>query len=96
MRAWLFLLSGLLIWVVHFFGVYLIGSVFPGTAAARWLVGILTLACLAGAAFFLSLLAARWRSGGDPLSRWKDMLGLMGCGLALPAIAFQGLPAILG
>ena len=44
MRAWLFILGGLIVWTVHFFGLYVLASVFPDMAIARVLAGFLTLA----------------------------------------------------
>ena len=35
MRAWLFILGGLIVWTVHFFGLYVLASVFPLWRAAR-------------------------------------------------------------
>ena len=95
MKAWLLLLSGLLIWAAHFFGVYVIGSVFPGTSASRWLVVLLTVVCLIAAVAVLALLFTRRRDAGENLDRWKISLGMSGSGLAIPAIVFQCLPAVI-
>jgi hypothetical protein len=95
-KAWLLLLSGLLIWAVHFFGIYIIGSLLPGAVSARWLAAALTLACLAAVGFFISLLVVRQLNAHDDTDRWGGLLGLSGCGLSLAAIGLQAMPAILG
>nr|WP_314444274.1 hypothetical protein [uncultured Sphingomonas sp.] len=95
MRAWLLLLSGLIVWTAHFFAIYIAASVFPGSSLANWLTGLLTLVALAllAAAVFLS----KRRTGDhddDSLSRWLDSLALLGIALSAVAILYQGLPAL--
>jgi hypothetical protein len=95
MRAWLLLLSGLIVWTVHFFGVYTAASLFPGTSLARWLTGLLTLAALGllAAAVFLVKGNTTGRKD-DNLSRWLESLALLGAALSAIAILYQGLPAL--
>ena len=47
MRTWLLLLGGLIVWAVHFFGLYAAGEIGGETTAARLAVLALTLLCLA-------------------------------------------------
>lgn len=95
MRSWLLLLSGLIIWTVHFFGVYTAASLFPGTSHARWLTGLLTLAALGmlAAAVFL-VRGSTTERRDDNLSRWLESLALLGAALSAIAILYQGLPAL--
>lgn len=95
MRTWVVLLSGLLVWTVHFFGVYGAASVFPGTALARWLTGLITLLAL-GTLGLVSFPIVRRRGLGDngDLSGWIDGLALAGVTLSAIAIVYQGLPAL--
>lgn len=95
MRTWAWLLSGLIIWTVHFFGAYVIASLFPGTGLARWLVGFLTAICIGAAGLILALMVRRRRLRRDALDRW--MFALVGAGqvLAIVAMAYQGLPALI-
>ena len=46
MRAWALLLGGLIVWTVHFFTLYTIGSIFLTTPLARLLTILVTAACL--------------------------------------------------
>lgn len=96
MRQWLVLLSGLLVWTAHFFGVYIAASLFPGSVIARWLTILLTVAGLL-AVFLLGRRTLKtWRgASGDDMGQWIGGLALMGNALAGVAILYQGLPAIL-
>lgn len=87
MRAWAFMLGGMIVWTVHFFALYIAGSVFPGSATARILTGLITLACLAAAAL-LFVRALRCPPG---LAR---TLAAAGTALAAVAVVWQGLPAL--
>jgi hypothetical protein len=96
MRSWTFLLGGLLVWALHFFLVYGIASVFPGTTQARILTLAATLLCLGGALLLLRPAVWHWREAGrDGLSRWMSGVAAGGAALAVVAIVFQGLPAML-
>lgn len=96
MRAWLILLSGLLIWTGHFFGVYIAASLFPGTGIAKWLTGLLTLIALALlVALGLSLWTRPPERSDDVLPHWLNRLTLLGGAVAAVAILYQGLPALL-
>ena len=95
MKAWIFLLGGLLVWTAHFFGAYIIGSLFPGTELARSLVLALTLLCLGIAGLFVFLILRRKAAQNDTLDRWSSALAGSGHALAIVAIAYQGLPALL-
>jgi hypothetical protein len=90
-RAWSYLLGGLLIWTVHFFGAYIIASIFT----SRVLTGLLTILCLA-ASVLLAL--AAWRNKAtapDLFRRWMDWTAFLAAAIASVGILWQGLPAIL-
>lgn len=96
MRSWAILLGGLILWALHFFLVYGIASLLPGTTLARVLTIAATLSCLAAAALLMRPAWRRWRSADrDGLSRWMWGVSAGGAALALVAIFFQGLPALL-
>lgn len=96
MSAWAAMLGGLLVWAAHFFALYGIASLFPGMAAARWLTVAATLAALAAAGALLVQALRRRRAAPDhDLERWMAGLAALGSGIALVAIAYQGLPALL-
>ena len=95
MKAWAFFLGGLLVWAAHFFGVYIIGSLFPGTELARWLVLAVTLLGLGFAGAILFFLVRRRGAQRDALERWLLVLSGSGYALAIVAITYQGLPALL-
>lgn len=96
MRTWLLLLSGLIIWTLHFFGIYTAASLFPGTSLAKWLTGLLTLAALVLLAAVLFLLKGKLKDReSDSLSLWAHRLTLLSGALAGIAILYQGLPALI-
>lgn len=93
MRGWTFLLSGLIIWAVHFFALYAIASIFLTTPLARGLTLAVTLACLAvGSVLFVRTLQSELPTATD---RWMRSVALCGLGLAGTAIIWQALPALL-
>ena len=95
MKAWVFFLGGLLLWAAHFFAVYIIGSLFPGTELARWLVLAVT---LLGVGIAASILLFVMRGRGpehDALDRWLLALSVSAYALAVVGIVYQGLPAVL-
>lgn len=96
MKAWIFLLGGLIVWAAHFFAVYAIGSLFPGTELARWLVLAVTLLGVGFAGLVLLFLVRRRGARHDTLDRWLSVLSGSGYALAIVAITYQGLPALLG
>jgi hypothetical protein len=101
MRAWLFMLGGLVIWASHFLGVYLIASVADlvdeaDAAAARRTVGGFTLLCAAAAAAIGLGAWRRSRDDSDPVSRFTDWLAAASGAFAMIAVLWQGLPALVG
>lgn len=93
MRSWLLLLGGLLVWVVHFFALYAVGSIFLTTNLARGLTILLTIFCLAATA----VIARRASRGcpSDAENRWIRAVGLWSVGIGAVAILWQGLVALL-
>ena len=94
MRQWIILLGGLTVWAAHFFVLYGIASILPGSRAAAWLVLIATLtaAAAAGAVLHRALAMAR---GTDALERWSAQIGTVGAAVSLLAILWQAAPALL-
>lgn len=92
MRAWLFLLSGLLVWTAHFFGVYITASLFPGTSLAKWITAALTLVALIALGVLSTRALPLSRRGG--LSSWMGTLALAAVALSAVAVLYQGLPAL--
>ena len=96
MRAWLLLLGGMLMWTVHFFALYALGSVFESTAPARIGTGAVTIACLAADVWILILcVRTARRNDADTVIGWPARLGAPVATLSLVAVAWQGLPALL-
>jgi hypothetical protein len=95
-RAWAILLGGLVVWALHFFVIYGIGSALPGRPEARWLVVGVTLPALAADVLILrKTVGAGSRSGaGDPLERWISQGGAIGAAISLVAVAWQCVPAL--
>lgn len=101
MGRWLLLLGGLLVWLVHFLGVYGLASVgvVVGEAtgpAFLTAMGVLTLACAAANAAIGAVALRRLAAGGDELDRFIHGGGALGAGLSFVAVAWQGLPLLVG
>ncbi len=93
MRAWAYMLGGMIVWTVHFFAIYIVASVFLTTTVARMLTLVITLACLAADAWLI--LRLRVPSGGDEFREWMRKLALVGAGISTVAVLWQGLPALI-
>ena len=98
MRPWLFALGGLIVWTAHFLGVYAIASVADITPGAGWGWRAVTVAfsaaCLA-AAGALMIVALRRRPAQGDSSHLLKGLAVGGAALAMIAIAWQTLPALI-
>lgn len=98
MRAWGVMLGGLLVWAVHFLGVYgaaSIADLAPHQAGFwRGVAVVFTLACLA--ALWPVFVRARRDAAkaGEPADL-VGQLGQIGAVLAAIAIVWQGLPVLL-
>lgn len=92
MRAWLPLLSGLLVWAVNFFAIYVAVSLWPGSPTARIVAGVLALAGLAAVA----LIYLRLPTPRDGFEHWVDGIARIGLALAGVAMIYHGLTAALG
>lgn len=89
MKSWLILLGGLLVWTVHFFGLYAVAEIAP----RAWLVIALTAVCLAADVWLL--LFIRRLTKDDDFTAWRRSVALAGAGLSLLAVCWQALPAML-
>lgn len=97
MRAWAFMLGGMIVWTVHFFSLYIVASIFLTSLTSRILTVAITLACLAAAGLLLvRAQRAIRRARADAFSRWEAYLAALTAALALVAVLWQGLPAIIG
>lgn len=92
MMSWRLLLGGMLIWALHFFALYGIGSIWFSSFAPRVLTILVTLLCLGGEAWLVARLSRRT---GDHLDGWMRHLSLAMAGLASVAILWQAMPALL-
>lgn len=95
MRFWRSLLGGLILWTAHFFAIYIIASLWPGTFLARVLVLMATILALAVAGWRSMLVLRNMRAVPDDFTRWSRGLALLGYALAATAILYQGLPSLL-
>lgn len=96
MRAWAFMLGGLIVWTVHFFSIYIVASIFLTSDVARILTVLITLACLAADGVLLTSALRLLRGGGtDEAGRWNISLAALAAAISLVAVAWQGLPALL-
>jgi len=90
MKSWLILLGGLLVWTVHFFGVYALAEIAPRPA----LVIALTLLCIAADLWLL--FRVRLMPAAEPFSAWRRSVAIGGVALSLVAVGWQSLPAMAG
>ncbi|HEX2542927.1 MAG TPA: hypothetical protein VHM00_17825 [Caldimonas sp.] len=96
MPIWLLSLGGLLVWTVHFFGLYLIASIWLTTPTASVVAGVFTVACLGADAWLLWRTAPARRGGAiDPFDQWLLLLAFLGAALSALAVLWQGLPALI-
>jgi hypothetical protein len=101
---WLFVLGGLLLWAVHFLGVYLIASLadLSGRPDDRaWRAAGLAFSglCIVATATVLTIAVRRLRrphAQGDRTLRFLDQLAALGAGAALVALVWQALPLVVG
>lgn len=103
MRAWLYALGGLIVWAIHFVGVYVIASLGDTVSRADdlgWRMAGLAFSGLCALAALGLLTEAIWRQrlGGtpDPTSRFMAQLAALGGGAAFIAIVWQALPTLIG
>lgn len=101
MRRWLLLLGGMLVWGLHFGGVYAIASVADVVAradapAARLAVGGLTLVCLAANLLILNRAVKLVRAPRDDVDGLTGAVAALGAVLSIVGVAWQGLPALIG
>lgn len=100
MKRWGYILGGLIVWTVHFLGVYVIASVGDVAADAdhplsRAAVGMFTLACLIAAGGLTVVAARRWRRDGEEMG-FEHAVAATGGAVAAVSILWQGLPAVVG
>jgi hypothetical protein len=98
---WLLLLGGLIVWFVHFLGVYGIASVADvvqeaEAPAALWTIVGFTLACAAADVAIGAAAIPRLRRAVDSLDRFIAGGAAFNAGLSLVAVIWQGLPVIVG
>ncbi len=95
MSEWRYLLGGMLLWSAHFFAVYGIASLLPGTRLAAILVLFATGFALAIAGYLLAATVREHRTEEDSLKRWSSKGSAVLYALAGLAVLYQGLPALL-
>lgn len=93
--------GGLLVWAIHFLGVYALASLADVVARAddpAWRAAALVFSavCVLASAVLLAIAVKRLRraDGEDP--GFRDQLAALGAGLALIAIVWQALPTVIG
>lgn len=101
MGRWIWMLAGLIVWTVHFMGVYAIASLADVVSRADDLTGRMIALVFSGvcvlAALAITLAAGRrLRRPADAVAGFGDQLALLGGGVATVAIVWQALPTIIG
>ncbi|MBU1385124.1 MAG: hypothetical protein KKG14_00640 [Alphaproteobacteria bacterium] len=103
MGRWLWMLGGLIVWTIHFMGVYAIASLADVVSRAddltwRMIALAFSAACLL-AALALTVVAARRvrrAAAAEAPEGFGDQLALLGGGVSALAIAWQALPTLIG
>ncbi|PQZ84072.1 MULTISPECIES: hypothetical protein [unclassified Brevundimonas] len=96
MRRWVRMTGGLLIWALHFVGIYLISSaadVWSSSEAgsARWIGLAFSMACLL-AVIALAVWLGRGRREGSGEEAWERRVGLTGALVAGIGVLWQTAP----
>lgn len=100
MGRWIILLGGLVVWAIHFLGVYGIASIAEvlqdaEAPAALWIMAVFTLFCV-GADLAIGAVAFRFnRESGDDLDCLIRLGGAGAAGLSLVAVIWQGVPILV-
>jgi hypothetical protein len=95
MVRWLKLLGGLLIWALHFIGLYTISSIadlwFYADHAVARIVGLaFTILCLAALALMFAVIVRRKGEGTTPV--WERQVALTAILVSAISIVWQALP----
>ena len=101
MGRWIWMLGGLVVWTIHFMGVYAIASLADVVSRAddpAWrMTGLgFSAACVLAATAITVAALRRVRRTADPATGFGDQLALLGGGLATVAIIWQALPTLIG
>lgn len=101
MRRWAWMLGGLIVWTIHFMGVYAIASLADVVSEAddpAWrMTGLgFSLLCVIAAGAIAVAALRRVRRPTDPAAAFGDQLALLGGGVAAVAIVWQALPTVIG
>ncbi len=100
MQRWFYMLGGLLVWAVHFVGVYAIASL--GDVVARaddptWrMIGLAFSVVCALVVAGLLIQALRRKDDGTDTIDFGNLIARVGAGLALVSIVWQSLPTVIG
>jgi hypothetical protein len=96
MREWALMMGGLIVWAGHFFALYAIASIFPGTQLARTLTVAVTVPALALNALLLwTATMKRLRVPAHGVTAWMNDLSAIGAALSFVFVLWQATPAFL-
>lgn len=101
MGRWAWMLGGLIVWAVHFMGVYAIASLADVVSRAddfAWRMTGLAFSgvCLLAALAIVVVAGLRSREAPEAPVRFGDQLALLGGGLAVVTILWQAMPTLIG
>jgi hypothetical protein len=101
MKAWAWMLGGLILWGIHFVGVYVIASIADVVARADHPVGRMIALGFSGlcvaVGVALGLVAfRRLKNAREEAARFRRELTVMGYGVAVVAMVWQALPTLAG
>jgi amino acid transporter len=101
MLRWAWMLGGLIVWFVHFMGVYGIASLGDVVSEADdplWrMIGLgFSGVCVLAAVALAVAALRRVRRTTEPADDFRNQLALLGGGVAALAIVWQALPTLIG
>jgi hypothetical protein len=99
MWNWFLMLGGMLVWAFHFGAIYATSSIAAVISESDapfslWIVAAITLLCLTANAGLLAY-NLRTRPHGEVIA-WMRSVGAILAGLSFVAVAWQGIPALIG
>jgi hypothetical protein len=102
MGRWTLLLGGMIVWAIHFGGLYVLGSlaaITPPADAGLWraIILVLSAACLAAAGGVASLAFRKLKRPGpdEEPGRFVSQVAVAGAGLSALAIVWQTTAALI-
>lgn len=101
MKAWSWMLGGLVVWAAHFLGLYALSSTADVIATADdalWRMAGLgfSMACIMLSTAILLVAVRRLRQPKSDIALFADQVAAAGAGVGIIAMVWQALPTVIG